>query len=119
MILEPVPVLHEQRDGLHEPVAERFRLDPEEPDHEPPEHRPPVVAGPADDDHYPDEEGEAHGYVTGRGKLAVQCGQHGARDSTDRASQDEDLEVPGLDILAHGAGGVPIVAYGTHHAPPG
>jgi pantothenate kinase len=43
----------------------------------PPKHRAPVVAGPANDHHHPDQEGEAQRLVGCRRELAVERGQHG------------------------------------------
>src|SRR6056297_2322256 len=99
--------------------AERLHLHPEIPDQHAPENRAEVVAGPADDDHHPDKEGEAQGRVRAGRELPVEGDHHRPRYAEHRRTENEDLQMPPRHILAHGLSRGLVVADRAHHPPPG
>ena len=118
VIAQPAAFGHARRHGLHQPEADRLDHHPEPPDQEAAQHSAPVVAGAADNDHHPDQEGKAQRLVGAGRQLAVERRHHRAGDSAHRRAQHEDLQVTGLHVLAHRLGRDLVVADRAHHPTP-
>ena len=119
MQAQPVVRRHAGCQRAHQPQADGFGLDPEEPDDEPAKNRAPVIARPTNDDHDPDQEGEPQRLIGNRRELPIKRCHHGTGNTDHGRAEDEHLKMAAGHILAHRRSGGFIVANGPHHPTPG
>ena len=104
---------------LHDKLRGRLSLYPDKPDDRAAQYRSQIIPGPANNHHHPDDKGKAQRVIGRRGKLAIQSGQHRACHTDHSRSNDKGLTMAEYHILAHGSGGMFIIANGAHHPSPG